>query len=157
MEEPFAAEPAPLPRAISLPADLEGAIAGALGAAPAARWVGAAQALSERYRAPRSGGEAPLASGAEQALGYAALIMPATYAQLRGALAAAAARAPGWQPATMLDLGSGPGTALWAAAEQWPSLREIVAAEREPALIALGRRLAAQSASPAVRAARWER
>jgi ribosomal protein RSM22 (predicted rRNA methylase) len=55
----------------------------------------------------------------------------------------------------MLDLGSGPGTALWAAAAQWPSLRALSAWEREPALIALGRRLAHDSRAPAVRDARW--
>jgi ribosomal protein RSM22 (predicted rRNA methylase) len=142
---------------LTLPPDLHGAIAQALAAVPAARWLREAQKLSERYRAARAGQAEPLASGETQALGYAALIMPATYAQLRGALAAAAARVPGWAPATMLDLGSGPGTALWAATAQWPTLRALTAWEREPALIALGRNLARASQSAAVRAARWER
>src|SRR5262245_748998 len=114
---------------LSLPADLHDAIAQALAAVPVARWVREAQRLSERYRGPRAAQQAPLATGEAQALGYAALILPATYAQLRGALAATAARIPGWQPATLLDLGSGPGTALWAAAAQWPSLRELIAWE----------------------------
>src|SRR5436190_18091494 len=83
--------------------------------------------------------------------------MPATYAQLRGALAATAARIPGWAPATMLDLGSGPGTALWAATAQWPSLSALAAWEREPALIALGLSLARVSQAPAVRTTGWER
>src|SRR6266545_2556390 len=105
--------PAPLPRTLSLPDDLHDAITRALATVPPARWVREAQLLSERYRAPRTAPGAPLATGEMQALGYAALILPATYAQLRGALAATAARIPGWAPATMLDLGSGPGTALW--------------------------------------------
>ncbi|MFL5805803.1 MAG: small ribosomal subunit Rsm22 family protein, partial [Roseiflexaceae bacterium] len=142
---------------LELPLDLHDAIARALAAAPAARWIRAAQALSERYRAPRDAGAGPIASGDDQWLGYAALILPATYAQLRGAMAAAAARTPNWSPTTMLDLGSGPGTALWAATAQWPSLRELAAWEREPAAITLGRKLAAGSANPALRAARWER
>ena len=149
--------PAPLPRTLSLPDDLHNAIARALAAVPAARWVREAQLLSERYRAPRTAQAAPLATGEAQALGYAALILPATYAQLRGALAATAARIPGWAPATMLDLGSGPGTALWAATAQWPSLRALAAWEREPALIALGGSLARASQTPAVRTATWER
>jgi ribosomal protein RSM22 (predicted rRNA methylase) len=144
-------------RTLSLPNDLREAIEQALAAAPAGRWVRAAQELSERYRGDRPSNQQPLATGPAQALGYAALIMPATYAQLRGALAATAARAPGWHPTTMLDLGSGPGTALWAAAAQWPGLRAATAWEREPALIGLGRALAAGSAAPAVRGARWER
>ena len=142
---------------LTLPSDLHAAIAGALAKAPPARWLRAAQALSERYRATRVDYERALASDTDQLLGYAALIMPATYAQLRGALAAAAARTPDWSPTTLLDLGSGPGTALWAATAQWPTLRALTAWEREPAAIALGRELARSSQSPAVRATAWER
>jgi ribosomal protein RSM22 (predicted rRNA methylase) len=57
----------------------------------------------------------------------------------------------------MLDLGSGPGTALWAAVAQWPMLERIVAMEREPALIALGRELIRASQTPAMRQANWQR
>ncbi|MDQ2999241.1 MAG: small ribosomal subunit Rsm22 family protein [Chloroflexota bacterium] len=149
--------PVPLPRTLSLPDDLHDAIVRALATVPPARWVREAQLLSERYRAPRTEPGTPLATGELQALGYAALILPATYAQLRGALAATAARIPGWAPATMLDLGSGPGTALWTATAQWPSLRTLAAWEREPALIALGLNLARASQSLAVRTASWER
>lgn len=140
---------------LKLPNDLVAAIERALASVPAPRWIRAAQELSERYRGPRPANRQALATGADQALGYAALMMPATYAQLHGALAALAMRLPDWQPASMLDLGSGPGTALWAAAERWPSLRSLEAIEREPALIALGRTLAHDCASSAVRGARW--
>jgi len=142
---------------LTLPNDLRQAIEQALSAVPAARWMRAAQELSERYRGARPANERPLAAGAREALGYAALIMPATYAQLRGALAATAARIPNWAPGTMLDLGSGPGTALWAAIAQWPTLRALTAYEREQALIALGRDLARASSAPALRSAHWER
>ncbi len=82
------------PRHISLPDDLHASIERALAGTSAKQWLDAAQTLSERYRAPRQADAPPLASGQVQALGYAALIMPATYAQLRGALAATAARIP---------------------------------------------------------------
>ncbi len=146
-----------MPRTLTLPDDLRAAIERALAATPAAHWVREAQELSERYRTRRPAEQPALASGAGPALGYTALVMPATYAQLRGAMAAAAMRAPGWAPATMLDLGSGPGTALWAAVAQWPSLRALAAWEREPAFVALGRALARDSLARAVREARWER
>ena len=58
---------------LSLPSDLHEAIAHALAKAPAARWQRAAQALSERYRAPRSDYSRALASDADHLLGYAAL------------------------------------------------------------------------------------
>lgn len=145
-------------RAITLPADLLRGIERALDSASAAQWIRAAQRLSARYRDPRRvADESALATGRLDALGYAALIMPATYAQLRGAIAATAARVPDWQPRTALDLGSGPGTALWAALHQWPSLERLTAWEREPALIALGRDLARESDSPALRNTVWER
>ena len=146
-----------LPRMLSLPDDLRQAIERALSSVPAARWIHAAQELSERYRGARPANEQPLAASPREALGYAALIMPATYAQLRGALAATAARIPNWAPSTMLDLGSGPGTALWATSAQWPTLRTLSAYEREPALITLGRDLARESTTPALRSVQWER
>lgn len=150
-------DPPDPPRTIILPDDLRAAITRALATEPAPRWLRAAQALSETYRAAQSGGPLPPAIDRAQALGYAALMLPATYTQLRGAFGAAAARIPGWSPASMLDLGSGPGTALWAAAAQWPTLRALTAWEREPALIALGRELARGSESTTLRDAHWER
>lgn len=142
---------------ITLPAELQAAIEDALATTTTPRWMREAQALSERYRANRSGSQPPLATGAAQVLGYAALIMPAAYAQLRGALAMTAQRIPHWQPTTLLDLGSGPGTALWAATEQWPSLRSLTAWERESAFLDLGRRLAKRSSLSALRSAAWHR
>jgi ribosomal protein RSM22 (predicted rRNA methylase) len=85
------------------------------------------------------------------------MIMPATYAQLHGAMTAAAARVPDWTPATLLDIGSGPGTALWAATARWPTVRSLTAWEREPAFITAGRALAQNSNVAAVRGTRWER
>lgn len=142
---------------LTLPPDLQEAIAAALSTVSPTRWMREAQALSERYRAQRDEQAGPFASGEPQVLGYAAMLLPASYAQLRGAMAATAARIPDWQPQTLLDIGSGPGTALHAAVEQWPSLGTLEAWEREPAFIALGRKLAQHSNSAVVRAARWER
>lgn len=143
-------------RSITLPGDLHAAITKALATVPVARWTRAAQALSDHYRAARTDRDHSPAANRQHALGYAALILPATYAQLHGALSATAARIPHWAPTTMLDLGSGPGTALWAATAQWPTLRTLTAWERAPAFIALGRELAHDSDSAAVRSARWE-
>lgn len=140
---------------IDLSPVLRDAIAAELAIMPAERWIRAAQHLSERYRSQRDDYDTPLARDAVQALGYAALLMPATYAQIRGALSATAARIPGWQPRTILDLGSGPGTAIWAACDQWPTLESAEAWERESAFIGLGRRLAARATAPALAATRW--
>ena len=52
----------------------------------------------------------------------------------------------------MLDLGSGPGTALWAAMQVFPASASATAVERDPKLIEIARRLSATAAS--LRAAR---
>ncbi len=142
---------------LTLPEELHNAITQQLHSVPTARWMREAQAISERYRAERVGGEAALVTGDVQALGYTALIMPATYAQLWGAMAATAQRIPHWQPQSLLDIGSGPGTALWAAVAQWASLERLVAWEREPAFLALGRKLAAGSSAKSLQHAQWHR
>src|SRR5437773_11060585 len=94
---------------LSLPEPLESAIAATLKGVPTSQWVSAAQQLSARYRGERlpspSGVGASagrpgrsegrtLARGEVAALGYAALILPAAYAQLHGAMTATAARVP---------------------------------------------------------------
>ncbi|GHO89282.1 small ribosomal subunit Rsm22 family protein [Dictyobacter formicarum] len=142
---------------LSLPDQLESAIEKALQSVPASKWKSAARALSERYRTQRTGQESSLARGADAALGYAAIIMPAAYAQLSGAMMAVKTRVPDWQPATMLDIGSGPGTALWAATEQWPSLKHLTAWEREPSFIELGRQLTRGSEKAALKQTNWQR
>ena len=46
---------------------------------------------------------------------YAAVRMPATFAAAARAIAAGAERLPGFEPASLLDLGAGPGATSWAA------------------------------------------
>lgn len=142
---------------VSLPEQLESAIEAALRDLPPSQWTKAARSISRRYRAKRNGTASSLAQGTSEALGYAALILPAAYAQLYGAMMAVHARIPQWQPRSMLDIGSGPGTALWAAVEQWPLLQTLTAWEREAAFIHLGRRFATTSRKQTLCATRWER
>ncbi len=60
--------------------------------------------------------------------------MPATYAAIRTALDAARAAFPGFAPGSLLDVGAGPDTALWAAAGCWPSLTEARLIEASPVI-----------------------
>lgn len=57
---------------------------------------------------------------------------------------------------TVLDVGSGPGTSMWAAAETFTSVEKFTLVERDTELIEIGRRLASVSSRDAVRSARWE-
>ena len=62
---------------IQLPDELDAAIAQALATTPPARWIRAAQELSDRYRGTRDPDAAPLAAKPLETLGYAAMILPA--------------------------------------------------------------------------------
>ena len=142
---------------LALPINLETAIRDRLKTLPAKQWVNEAQELSRRYRGDREKLPRPLARGEEQTLAYLAQIFPATYAQLFGAMAATRAQAPAWSPQSLLDLGSGPGTALWAALAHWPTLTHLEAWEREAAFIELGKKLAQASEHSAMQNGVWQK
>jgi ribosomal protein RSM22 (predicted rRNA methylase) len=76
--------------------------------------------ISAGYRERR--GSAASVTSETDVVAYALSRMPATYAANEDALIRLSARAPGFSPATILDLGCGPGTASWAAAEAFPSI-----------------------------------
>jgi ribosomal protein RSM22 (predicted rRNA methylase) len=115
----------------------------------------AAAALSAAYR---SGAEPADLRGhihdGPSAEAYAAARMPATFAAIARAMTATAERAPTFEPTTMLDVGAGTGAAAWASTAIWPGLTSLTLLDREPAAIALGRRLAA-SGPTAVAGATW--
>ena len=110
----------------------------------------AAAELSERYRDSERGA-GPLLRTEAHRIAYLAMRMPGTFAALRRVFAEAAAL----PIRSLLDLGAGPGTAAWAAAEVFPSLAEIAQIERDAGWVQLGRRLAQAGASEALRAAVW--
>lgn len=105
----------------------------------------ASSTLSGRYRAEIRDGQLHLKDRLT-ALAYLAARLPATYAAVQSAFAAVAQLRPAFAPATMLDIGSGPGTALWAAADLWPDLTSVSLLEASPAIRQIGEELSAHSA-----------
>ena len=69
-------------------------------------------------------------SGKEEHLAYVLYRMPATYAATHKALEYVKEALPEFFPKTVLDLGTGPGTALVAALELFPSIERGVGLER---------------------------
>lgn len=128
--------------------------AGAEARSPGRTLARAYRELSDGYRA---GAATPGDLSADQALAYLAARLPATAAVLSEVLAAVAAVRPDWRPASVLDLGAGPGPATWAAAEAFPSVGTATLVERSAEMIRVGRRLAARSGASAVRDASWVR
>jgi ribosomal protein RSM22 (predicted rRNA methylase) len=88
-------------------------------------------AISRTYR--DGGGSASIRTEAD-ALAYALARMPATYAAVAASLNALCEVRPDFAPKSLLDVGAGPGTATWAAAETFPSLTDFASIDANTAL-----------------------
>jgi ribosomal protein RSM22 (predicted rRNA methylase) len=71
--------------------------------------------------------------------------MPATYAAIRASLAAVADVRPDFAPKSLLDIGAGPGSALWAARDCWDGLEEAMLVETSEAIRKVGAELSAHA------------
>lgn len=137
-----------------LPAELNAGVERMLHGVPAKVLAQSAQALTAQYRGgPRAGRRAVRSE--RDVLAYLTYRMPATYAAVAAALAATAERHPDLQPRSVLDIGAGPGTVMWAATEIWPSIESFVLVERDHAMIDAGMSLTAEASVAAIRDARW--
>jgi ribosomal protein RSM22 (predicted rRNA methylase) len=121
-----------------LPPLLRAAVDAALDGADRTALGHAARELSERYRGEIKDGKIHLDSKAN-ALAYVATRLPATYAAIRTAFAATAAMRGDFAPVTMLDVGAGPGTVLWAACETWPTLADAILVDTSAAIAEVGK------------------
>jgi len=110
--------------------------------------------LSSRYRDPASVGKL-IARSAEDIVAYAVYRMPATYAAIVAALTALRDQREGWQPRSLLDLGAGLGSGLWAATTVWPDIERLTAVDAQPHIIAFGRDLCRHASHPALRSTEW--
>lgn len=132
---------------MELPILLRRAVDRALSGAPLDELTATAAALSQRYREERRDGKAHVATDRD-VLAYLAVRLPATYAAVRASFAAIAEVRPDFAPKTALDVGAGPGTAVWAATECWPELADILLVEASPVFRAFGEQLAAEMQPP---------
>jgi len=135
---------------VELPAPLRLAVDRALERVPLADLQRAAATLSARYRAELRDGRLHL-SEALAVKAYLAARLPATYAAVRSAFAMVAEVRPDFSPASLLDLGAGPGTVLWSAADCWPGLDEATLVEASAAARDAGAELAGGLAVPTIR------
>ena len=93
---------------MELPPALRQAVDKALEGVPLAELKRAADLLSRRYRDEVRDGRLHL-SDHLAAQAYLATRLPATYAAIRASLAAVAEMRPDFAPASLLDIGAGPG------------------------------------------------
>jgi ribosomal protein RSM22 (predicted rRNA methylase) len=134
---------------MELPPRLRQAVDLALEGVSTLELAAAAKALSHRYRNEVRDGRLHLSDG-RLALAYIATRMPATYAALRASLEAMRERLPDFAPNALLDVGAGPGTALWAARSLWPNLSKATLLEASSAIRAVGEPLAALSGAESI-------
>ncbi len=134
---------------MQLPTQLQQAIqteAARIGLATLAQ---AASELSANYRVRQDSLPKFLTTAAHR-IAYIATRMPATYAAIHKVFGEMQS------PVTsLLDLGAGPGTAAWAAAERFAELQTITLLERDHEWIQLGKSFARQAEHEALRAATW--
>jgi ribosomal protein RSM22 (predicted rRNA methylase) len=130
-----------------LPAFIGGTLQTRLDHVPRAGLRASAQRMSQRYR---QGGTSDVIRSNLDALAYAIVRMPATYAAVRAALTQAAEVIPDYAPRSLLDVGAGPGTAAWAALDAWPSLQRAALIDHNPYLLALAEAFGESPAAPPV-------
>jgi ribosomal protein RSM22 (predicted rRNA methylase) len=125
-----------------LPAELKAALDARLEGLSRNDAADRAAAISKTYR---DGGGSTAIRTETDALAYALARMPATYAAVVASLNALREIAPDFAPKSLLDIGAGPGTATWAAAEAFASLRNFSLVDANRALRALALDLAGGS------------
>ena len=134
---------------MELPPLLRAAVDRALSRRRAGDLAALAAALSERYREERRDGRLYVTND-DDALAYLTVRLPATYAAVRASFAAINQARPDFAPKTALDIGAGPGTALWAALDCWPALADVILIEASPAFRACGEALSRETPVPRV-------
>jgi ribosomal protein RSM22 (predicted rRNA methylase) len=105
-----------------LPPDLKAALARLAHGVSRKHLAERAAAQSQNYRA---GGGSQRIGTADDALAYAFARLPATYAAVTAVFNAMRQTLPTFTPRTMLDVGAGPGSAAFAAAQAFDTLADV--------------------------------
>ncbi|GIQ74475.1 small ribosomal subunit Rsm22 family protein [Bradyrhizobium sp. RD5-C2] len=121
-----------------LPAELRAALNARLEGLSRNDAAGRAAIISQTYR--EGGGSGTIRTETD-ALAYALARMPATYAAVVASLNALTEIRPDFAPASLLDVGAGPGTATWAASQTFTSLRGFTLLDANGALRTLAQEL----------------
>jgi ribosomal protein RSM22 (predicted rRNA methylase) len=136
-----------------LPPELSEAIERETGNTDRARIAQAVAQLTQKYKIEDF--SSPIIQTPAQRAAYLAVRVPATFAANVRVFSEIRRLAQEAEITSILDLGAGPGTALYAATQVFPSLTRATAVEADRTLIELGKRLGAQSSHAAVRETDW--
>jgi ribosomal protein RSM22 (predicted rRNA methylase) len=124
----------------NLPESIEQAIASLLMRQESTEWISRGMQLHNRYISGNrtKGGHV---RELDDVMAYLGLRVPASYAQISGAMRSVREVLPSWNPKSVLDLGAGPGTGVWAAKTVWESVSEAVCIDQGKNFITVGKQL----------------
>lgn len=97
------------------------------------------QSLTNRYRNNANSSQYMETEGHK--LSYLLTRMPATYAAVKKVLLETSTRFPDSNLHSFLDLGTGPGTGMWAVREVFPQIDKFTLIEKDSSLISIGKKL----------------
>lgn len=117
------------------------------------RIAAASQQLTKRYKGAIS--SVPAIPSSTERIAYLTARLPATFAANMNVFTELRRRAANTEISSLLDLGAGPGTALFAAAEVFPTLRHARLLEVDAEWLRMRQKLAAKNPFVAVRDAEW--
>ncbi len=137
---------------MQLPDPLQAAIDSLVESLGIHQLIEAREELTCRYRQAAT---AQFMTTEAQRQAYVIARLPATYAAIYFALKAIKERG-NFSIKSMLDLGAGPGTGMWAACECFPEIETLTLIEKDAALAAIGERLVQFSKQPAMHEAKWQ-
>ena len=138
---------------MELPSALRHAVDRLLEGTPLEALRAASERLSQRYRSETRDGR-PHLDDVAAVKAYLAARLPATYAAVRASMAHVAEACPDFAPGSLLDVGAGPGTVLWAAADCWEGLEQATLIEASETVRNAGKTLAAGHSAAGCRLAR---
>lgn len=136
-----------------LPAELLDAIQRETDKVDRRKLVQATAQLAEYYKAADF--STPAIATEAQRAAYLAVRLPATFGAARRVFSEIRSRAPHANVGSLLDLGAGPGTALFAAVEEFQTLQQATLLEADAQWLTLGKRWAAQIQLPIAQEAQW--
>src|SRR5262249_1016077 len=136
-----------------LPLELAAAIQREIEGVNRSELVQAAVQLTQRYKAANF--STPAIQTKAQRAAYLAVRVPATFAANLRVFQEIRRFSGEVTISSVLDLGAGPGTAVHAASEVFPSLEQATLFEVDGRLIELGKRMSCESSQPTLRNSRW--
>lgn len=137
-----------------LPEELQEAIDATVETLGLHRLIEARQELTERYRAGY--GDSSCITTDVQRKAYLIARLPATYSAVCSVMGAIVEAMPSLSIASLLDLGAGPGTIMWAMHRYFPDMSQVTLHEKDISLLSLGKQLASFHSNECIRKAMWQ-